>query len=71
MFIFFLLFQIIHLSPGLLTDTVGSLNILLYFTLYSLHFFPHYVTELSHFCEHPDYQWFELCIRKVIYLLIA
>ena len=37
MFIFFLLFQIIALSPGFLPITVGSLNILLYFTWGILH----------------------------------
>ena len=41
---------------------VGSLNILLYFTLCSLHLFLHFGTELSQFCEHPDYQCFELCL---------
>ena len=35
---FFLLFQIIDLSPSFLPITVGSLNILLYFTLGSLCF---------------------------------
>ena len=59
---FFLLFQIIDLRPGFLPSTVGSLYILLYFTLGSLHLFLHFVTELNQFCEHPDYQCFELCI---------
>ena len=36
---FFLLFQIIDLSPGLTPVTVGSLHIFLYFTFHSLHFF--------------------------------
>ena len=31
-------------------------------TLYSLHFFLHFATKLNQFCEHPDYQCFELCI---------
>ena len=68
---FFLLFQIIDLSPSFLPVTAGSLYILLYFTLGSLHFFLHFVTELNQFCEHPDYLCFELCIRCVVYLLIT
>ena len=36
---FFLLFQIIALSPGFLPVTVGSLNILLFFTLGIFHLF--------------------------------
>ena len=32
------------------------------FHLHSLHFFLCFATILSHFCEHPDYQCFELCI---------
>ena len=59
---FFLLFQIIDLSPGFLPFTVGSLYIFLYFILYSLHFFLYFASLLNHFCEHPDYQCFELCI---------
>ena len=43
---FFLLFQIVDLSPGFLPFTVGSLYIFLYFTLYSLHFFLHFVSVL-------------------------
>ena len=43
--------------------TVCSLYILFYFTLCSLHFFLYYAALLNHFCEHPDYQYFELCIR--------
>ena len=54
--------QIVDLSPGFLPFTVGSLYILLYLTLGSLHFFLHFLTKLSQFCEHPDYQCFELCI---------
>ena len=42
--------------------TVGFLYISLHFTLHSLHFFLHFVTILNHFCEHPDHQYFELCI---------
>ena len=57
---FFLLLQIIDLSPGFHPFTVGSLYIFLYFTLHSLHFFLCFVTILNHFCEHPDYQCFEL-----------
>ena len=71
MFHFFLLLQLVDLSPGFLPFTVGSLYILLYFTLGSLHFFLHFATDLNQFCEHPDYQWFELCIRQVIYLLVT
>ena len=58
----FLLLQTVDLNPGFLPFTVGSLYIFLYFTLRSLHFFPNFVTILNHFCEHPDYQCFELCI---------
>ena len=32
------------------------------FTFHSLHFFLYFWTILNHFCEHPDYQYFELCI---------
>ena len=60
---FFLLFQIVVLSPSLLPFSFGSLNIFLFFILHSLHLFLHFVTELSQFCEHADYQCFELCIR--------
>ena len=42
--------------------SVGSLYILLYLTLGSLYFFLHFGTELDQFCEHHDYQCFELCI---------
>ena len=45
---------------------VGSPYIFLHLTLYSLHFFIHFVTELNHFCEHPDYQCFEFCIWLAI-----
>ena len=51
---FFLLFQIIDLSPGFLPVIVGSLNILLYFTLGILHLFFHFATKLNQFCEHFD-----------------
>ena len=54
----FLLVQTVDLSPSVLPFTVGSL----YFTLYSLHFFLYFVTKFNQFCEHPDYQCFELCI---------
>ena len=66
---FFLLFQIVDLSPGFLPFAVGSLYIFLYFTLFGLHFFLHFATQLNQFCEHPDYQCFGLCIRKVVFLL--
>ena len=46
---FFLLFQIIDLSPGFLPFTVGSLYIFLYFTLHSLHFFLYFVSILKSF----------------------
>ena len=59
---FFLLVQIVDLSPGFLPFTVGSLYIFLYLTFHSLHFFLYFTTMLNHFCEHPDYQCFELCI---------
>ena len=59
---FFLLLQIVDLSTGFLPIIVGFLYIFLYFILYSLHFFLHFATELSHFCDHPEYQCFELCI---------
>ena len=59
---FFLLFQTIYLSPSFLPFTVGSLYIFLYLTFHSLHFFLYFTTMLNHFCEHPDYQCFELCI---------
>ena len=59
---FFLLFQVVDLSPGLLPFTVDYLYIFLYFTLHSLHFFLCFATILNHFCEHPEYQCFELCI---------
>ena len=58
---FFLLFQIVDLSPGFLPFTVDSLYIFFYFILYSLLFFLHFAAQLNHFCEHPDYQCFELC----------
>ena len=44
---FFLLLQIVDLSPSFLPFTVGSLYILFYFTLGSLHFFLHFVTKLN------------------------
>ena len=47
MFIFFLLFQIVALSPGFLPVTVGSLNILLYFILGILHLFFNFSTKLN------------------------
>ena len=62
MFIFFLLFQIITLSPGFLPVTVSTLNILLYFTLGILHLFFHFSTQLNQFCEHFDYQGFKFAI---------
>ena len=68
---FFLLVQTIDLSPGFLPVTVTSLYIFLYLTFHSLHFFLYFVTILNHFCEHLDYQCFELCIRQVVYLLVA
>ena len=46
---FFLLLQIIDLSPSFLPFTVGSLYIFLYFTLYSLHFFLHFAIEINQF----------------------
>ena len=60
---FFLLFQIIALSPGFLPVTVSSLNILLYFILGIVHLFFHFLTKLNQFCEHFDYQGLELSIR--------
>ena len=51
---FFLLFQIVDLNTSFLPITVGSLCILLYFTLYSLYCFLHFATELNQFCGHPD-----------------
>ena len=39
---FFLLFQVVDLSPGFLPVTVGSLNILLYFILGIFHLFFHF-----------------------------
>ena len=68
---FFLLVQIIDLSPGFLLVTVGSLNILLYSTLGILYFFLCFATKLNQFCEHIDHQGFDLSIRSVGYLLIA
>ena len=59
----FLLLQIVALSPGFLPVTVGSLNILLYLILGILHLFFHFLTKLNQFCEHFDYQGFELSIR--------
>ena len=53
---FFLLFQIIDMSPEFLPFTVASLYVLLYFMLGSLHLFFHFVTVLNQFCEHTDYQ---------------
>ena len=58
---FFLLFQILDLKPGFLPYTVGSLYMFLYFTFHSLPFFHYFVAILNHFCEHSDYQCFELC----------
>ena len=60
---FSLLFQIVALSPGFLPVTVGSLNILLYFTLGILHCFFHFLTKLNQICEHFDYQGFKFSIR--------
>uniref|UniRef100_K9IGF5 Secreted protein n=1 Tax=Desmodus rotundus TaxID=9430 RepID=K9IGF5_DESRO len=60
---FFLLFQIIALSPGFLLVTVSSLNILLYFTLGNLHLFFHFLTKLYQIYEHFDYQGFKFSIR--------
>ena len=62
MFLSYFWVHIIDLSPSFLPITIGSLYILLYVTLGSLHLFLHFVTELNHFCDHPDYQCFELCI---------
>ena len=59
---FFLLLQTIDLSPSFLPITVGSLCIFLYFNFHSFHFFLDFATILNQFCEHPDYQCFELCI---------
>ena len=59
---FFLLFQVVDLSPGFLLSTVGSLYIFLYFTL-GIHLFFHFATKLNQFREHPGYQGFELSIR--------
>ena len=52
---FFLLLQIVALSPGFLPVTVGSLNILLYFLLDIFHVFFHFLTKLNQLCEHFDY----------------
>ena len=60
---FFLLFQIIALSAGFLSVTIGSLNILLYFILGIFHLFFHFSTKLNQFCEHFDYQGFKFSIR--------
>ena len=49
---FFLLFQIVDLSPSFLPFTLGSLYIFLYFTFHSLHFFLYFMTILNQFCEH-------------------
>ena len=49
---FFLLLQIVDLSPSFLPFTVGSLYIFLYFALHSHHLF-YFVSVLNHFCEHP------------------
>ena len=62
---FFLLLQTVDLSPDFLPVTVGSLN-MLYFILGVFHFFFHFLTKLNHFCEHLDYQYFELCVRLFI-----
>ena len=62
---FFLLCQIVYLSPSFLPFTVSLLFILLYFTLGSLHFFLHFATKLSQFCKHSDYQCFELCFEHL------
>ena len=68
---FFFLFQVVVLSPGFLPVTVGSLNILLYFTLGILHVFFHFSTKLNQFCGHFDYQGFKFSISQIGYLLIA
>ena len=60
---FFVFFQIVAFIPGFLPVTVGSLNILLYFTLGIFHSFFHFLTKLSQFCEHFDYQGFKFSIR--------
>ena len=59
---FCLLVQIVNLSPSFLPFIVGSLYISLHFTFHSLHFFLYFATILNNFCQHPDYQCFELCI---------
>ena len=58
---FFFLFQIIDLGPGFLPFTVGSPYI--FIPLCIAFIFPlYFVSILNHFCEHPDYQCFELRI---------
>ena len=56
------LLQIVDLSPSSFPFTVGSLYIFLCFSWHSLHFFLYFATIFNHFCEHPDYQCFELCL---------
>ena len=68
---FFLLLQIVALTPGFLPVTVGSLNILLYFILGIFHLFFYFSTKLNQFCEHFDYQGFKFSIRLVGYILLA
>ena len=58
---FFLLVHTIDSNPGLIPVTAGSLYIFRYFTFHSLRFLLYFVTILNQFCEHPDYQCFELC----------
>ena len=60
---FFLLFQIVDLSPDFLPVTFGSLNILLYFILGIFHLFYHFLTNLNQFCERFDDQGFKFSIR--------
>ena len=60
---FFLLFQTVALSPGFVPVSVGSLNILLYFTLGILHLFFHFANKLSQFCGHFNCQGFEFSVR--------
>ena len=59
---FFLLFQIVALSPGFIPVTGGSLNTLLYFILGIFHLFFHFSTKLNQVCEHFDYQGFKFSI---------
>ena len=57
-----LLIWVLVSFPSLLVPLFLFSFIFLYFFFHILYFFLSFVTILNEFCEHPDYQCFELCI---------